>query len=89
MRNKLPTKGWYVVVTDDNESTLKEWRGTPSSLKNRITGMCLDNGKLSKEHNPVGDNKGPGYDFGEEITFEEFKVLVLGEEPTDPQYEIY
>jgi hypothetical protein len=92
MRDKLPTKGWHVVVTKENNDILAEWKGLKGkhNLLGNIVGCDYWNkNPKSKGHNPVGSLKGDCYDFGEEISFEEFKVLVLGEQPTKPTYEIY
>ena len=89
MRNELP-KLWHVVVTQENREILSKWRDVKLNT-NQITGVCYHNGE--KGHNPLHDikDKDPNfsYNFGEEITFEEFKVLVLKEQPLEPNYEIY
>ena len=89
MRTELP-KRWHVLVKEDNKKILSEWIGVSLQI-GKITGICSDINEFNngKGHNPYGDIKGCSYDFGEEITFEEFKVLVLKEQPLEPNYEIY
>jgi len=67
-------ESYYVVVTKENQTTRSQWRfGNSSNLLREIdksTGMY--NG-ISKEHNPKNSTKG----FGEEITFEQFKIPII------------
>lgn len=78
------SKNWYVRVTDENKEVLSKWRFGENSYKlnpGYVTGMCLwDDGGLSKEQNPYSQRKGRTFDFGEEITFEEFKKYILKEQ---------
>jgi len=91
MRTELP-KLWHVISNKDNFEILSKWRFvdypvTKLPPAGKIVGVCYPNG--GKGHNPldcVKDSGPNGYDFGERITFEEFKHLVLGE---SIQYEIY
>lgn len=85
MKTELP-KLWHVVVTKESQKELEIWRGVSLPI-NKIVGVYNKGG--GKGHNPYGKIKGDSYDFGEEITFEEFKVLVLKKQPTEPIYEIY
>jgi hypothetical protein len=85
MRIVLP-KLWHVVVTEENQNILEKWRGVKLRI-NQITGVCNMRGE--KGHNSYGDIKNRSYNFGKEIKFEEFKVLVLKEQSTEPIYEIY
>jgi len=68
--DKLPNS-WHIRVTESNKKILAKWRGCMlSALENHyIVGMTLG----IKGHNPVTNIKGSNYDFGEEITLEEFK----------------
>lgn len=67
-------KPFYVVVTEDNKDILSKWRGTKLSVS-KLVGLSLTNNKLNKGHNPVYETKGDTYDFGNEITFEQFLEL--------------
>ena len=78
---------WYVVVNNENIYALTQWRYDnitgERDLSNKIVGMCKSTYEglvYSKEHNPVTNVSGEGYDFGQEITFGQFKKYVLGED---------
>jgi len=66
-------KPYHVRVTEENIDVLSKWRDAKLTL-NHITGMCLNNhnSELTKEHNPYTNIKNDTYNFGEEISFEEF-----------------
>lgn len=82
MKKNIYKEAWYVIVTEENKDVLRKWRGCTYLSVGHICGMCKSyNGRLSKEHNPKNLIKKDGdYDFGEEITFEQFKKYVLKEE---------
>lgn len=66
---------WYVVVTTSNKDVLSKWRGADLHV-GQITGMAKfywGNGKPTKEHNPINSTE----NFGNEITFAQFKEYVL------------
>lgn len=79
---KLPNI-WHVLVTKENQEVLSKWRfeGHPNELSiDYIVGMTKDwrynwkyNKKYVKSHNPSYNKE----NFGEEITFEQFKKYVL------------
>ena len=81
---KLP-ENWYVVVTEENREVLSDWRLGKGYAKpieaGKIVGMI--NYTLSrnytKAHNPKESVKSDNYDFGIEITFNQFKFHVMGE----------
>ena len=85
MLTELP-ENWYVVVTAENEETLLKW--LPNSSKYNtpyIIGLYSWKHELSKKvkgqthlANLAKDTK--SYTFGKEISFEDFKRLVLKEE---------
>ncbi len=79
---KLP-KTWYVTVTKENQRVLTWWRfedGVSQLPIGAVTGIY--------------ENGGKGWDYKfqkgwkNEITFEQFRKLVLLED-VEPQYEIY
>ncbi len=87
MRTELP-KLWHIVVDNDNYKALMYWRFHDTSINlniieeeaklyidKRIIGVCGPMGE--KGHNPKMSIKGTTYDFGEEITYQEFRELVL------------
>lgn len=79
---ELP-KNYHVRVTEENQPVLAKWleMHSPHYLTDKhIAGVTLyTGGKLSKGYNPADKIKDVGYDFGEEITYEQFKEYVLGE----------
>lgn len=73
----LPEK-WWVRVTDENIDILSKWRNTNKLYLDEIVGMVKwKDGRLMKGHNPLNCIKCDNYDFGKEITFEQFKKYVL------------
>lgn len=79
----LPEK-WYVIVTEDNKDVLSRWRFTNQSHKLKVGQITGCVGTVSREHNDFNPITKEGvcdgyYDFGEEITFEQFKKYVLME----------
>lgn len=79
---KLP-KNWHVVVTKENQHVLSGWRGTSEGYLvpvNNIVGMTMGD-KGHNGRNEIKDTSVPCvYDFGQEITFKQFKKYVLKEE---------
>jgi hypothetical protein len=82
---KLP-ENWHVVVTEENREVLSEWRwrkGHTHTLieVGRIVGMVEYAliGNYKKGHNYQNCVKSDTYDFGIEITFNQFKFHVMGE----------
>lgn len=83
---ELP-ENFYVRVTENNKDTLLKWLDNPNSNQyitvNHIVGVANHSaGGFRKGYNPayVPKFEGPnGYDFGQEITFAEFKEYVLKE----------
>jgi len=73
------SNSWHIIVTEENQDILSKWRYTHTDYKlpiDYITGMYLHpSGKITKEHNPA-NSRG---NFGEEITFSQFKQYVLKE----------
>lgn len=92
MRTQLP-KTWHTIVNKENQNLLTKWRGCSGNYKvpiGYLVGIEFETG--NKGHNPgnkIKSSNPNGYDFGEEITFEEFQILVLGETPKEQIYEIY
>lgn len=74
---------WYVVVNKENLDTLSKWIFENSNFKLVIGGIVGKNNfqgcKNSKGWNVSKLIKGKYYDFGNEITFEQFKKYVLKE----------
>ena len=84
MRTELPKK-WCIKNEND---CLKSYA---SKIKNN-SWDCDSEGSYYFYKNGVFDFSGWRPKNYEEITLEEFKILVLGEkqqQPTEPQYEIY
>ncbi len=81
-------KNWYVIINHFNVDVLSKWRfgSDSSSLQNYIGGLVgislWNNGDLEKGHNPKGNRaiKTHEYDFGLEISFDQFRKYVLKEE---------
>lgn len=77
---------WYVIVTEENQNILSKWRyeNNYNFLKiGYIVGMTKngDGSIVEKGHNPIENIRcSPSrcsYDFGNEITFEQFEKYVL------------
>ena len=80
----LPER-WHVVVTEENHAVLAKWRGVSNTKYlpiNDICGVCHSNG--DKGHNPIGIIKDKYYNFGVEITYEQFLKYVLKDNTTKP-----
>lgn len=82
---KLP-KNWHVVVTEENKEVLSEWRWRERHIytlieAGDIVGMVKNSllGDCTKSHNPQNCIQSDTYDFGIEITFNQFKFHVMGE----------
>lgn len=80
---------WWVRVTNENKEILTKWRHSntntvyPRSV-GELVGMSKSNdiGTITKGHNRVNITKSDdkyGYNFGNEITFDQFKKYVLKE----------
>jgi len=73
---------WWVRVTEENKETLDKWFKSSSHLKGKV-GVYLNyqsiycKGTIS-ENTPAKDKDG-SWDFGNEISFEEFKRYILKE----------
>ena len=80
---KLPKK-WFVIVTEENQDILSKWRFDDIYISKiavgKIVGMVQwkKKGIIEKNHNPIEFIKTSVYDFGKEITFEQFEEYVLG-----------
>jgi len=71
----LPDR-WHVVVTEENQEILSRWREYLGMLPiDNIVGICNKDG--NKGNNPKSSLVGKDYDFGKEITFDQFKKYVL------------
>lgn len=78
-------KNWYVVVTEENRKVLAEWRfdNTINTLPiGYITGLPYDDNR--KGHNPPKEVKSETFNFGTEITFEQFNQYILKKPTTKP-----
>lgn len=88
----LPEK-WYIIVNEENKIKVNNWYGYGDLFLKpnlHICGMAKQYGKVEKGYNEVqniknGDGNDSSYDFGIEITFEQFKQHVLKEIPK-PEY---
>ena len=80
----LPER-WHVVVTKENQAILANWKGINDIEMLPIGYICGICGLLNeKGHNPANMIKSTynspfAYDFGVEITFDQFKKYVLKE----------
>lgn len=83
-------KNWYVIVTKENQDKVSEWRFENKTYRVDIGKLCGystgTQGMEGKGHNPANEPKGDSYDFGKEITFEQFKKYVLKEESSNDDY---
>lgn len=82
---KLP-ENWYVLVTEDNREVLSDWiwgkgRTHKPIEAGKIAGMInyILPKNYIKAHNPKECVKSDNYDFGIEITYNQFKFHVMGE----------
>lgn len=80
---KLP-ENWHVVVTEENRFELSDWRWGKGYAKpleaGKIVGMVKYMSETyTKGHNPKKCVKSDTYDFGIEITYNQFKFHVMGE----------
>jgi hypothetical protein len=79
---KLP-ENWWIDVTDDNINILKKWWDCPSYNTSHIIGMVkwISSGQIRRGYNLKRVTKVEGsYDFGKEITIEQFIKYVLKQE---------
>lgn len=90
MRKKLPKKWCIRANTVEEAQIIAEYADPLSKV---IGSRWLESDSLIyylqiKEGKYINGDPNPpsGYSI---LTFEEFKVLVLGEKPTEPNYEIY
>ena len=93
---KLPDN-WHIIVTDENAEDVLTWRFQDSynhsdkiTFKNHLVGITINyNGTLyEKGHNSKDDITDPDgyYDFGIEITYEQFKKYVLNQDINKEDY---
>lgn len=93
---KLPDN-WHILVTDENAEDVLRWRferiyndKDKITFKNHLVGMTINyNGTLyEKGHNSKDDITDPDghYDFGIEITYEQFKKYVLNQDINKEDY---
>lgn len=83
----LPDK-WHIIVTKENAEDVLKWRFGESyededklKYQDFIVGITLNHGGIfEKGHNPKNKIKGDSYDFGIEITYEQFKKHYLNKE---------
>ena len=78
---------WHIIVTEENQKILSGWRECKNGYLlpiNHLTGLTKNNsGKITKGHNTgteikkIGMYNNTGFDFGNEITLEQFKQCVL------------
>lgn len=81
---KLP-ENWHVITTEENREVLSDWRWGKGYAKpieaGKIVGMVMSisKGFCTKSNNPKECVKSDTYDFGIEITYNQFKFHVMGE----------
>ena len=90
-------KNWHIIVTEENAEDVLKWRferiyndKDKITFKNHFVGMTLnrEDTQYEKGHNPkdkVKDSEGH-YDFGIEITYEQFKKYVLNQDINKEDY---
>lgn len=71
-------KHWYIKVNEENKKVLAAWSKCPLHV-DQIVGIYKGySDEVSiKGYNSENKIKGDGYDFGQEITFEQFREYVL------------
>jgi hypothetical protein len=88
---------YYTIVTKENQEILSRWRfprGTQIIPIDHIVGRVYHNHSLQieKGYNPLNmikDNSKNGYDFGQYVSFEEFKRLENLTEIEKEMFDIY
>ena len=78
---------WWVRVTEENKNILSKWYDSKFLLTTQhLVGIYETKGnKFAKGYNPINTTKSPKgeeyywFDFGEEISFEDFKKYILKE----------
>lgn len=77
-------KNWHIVVTEENAEDVLKWRFENSysskdnqTFLNNIVGICEEEFGYFKGHNLKTDIIGDTYNFGIEITFNQFVRYVL------------
>ena len=89
MRNKLPNK-WVVERNNGNSNEILSFFNKGCGKKYIIgTYFHFPNFRDMKGFSYGNHTSGHIISGYEEITFEEFKILVLKEKPLEPNYEIY
>jgi hypothetical protein len=75
-------KNWHIITTPENLKAVSEWRleSTCVTLGLDLAVGCSTNNSNSRDHNPKYALKSNTYDFGIEITFDQFKKYVLKED---------
>lgn len=89
----LPEK-WYIIVNEENKIKVNNWYFNGDTFLKpylHICGMVKQYGSIEKGYNELpniknGDGNDSSYDFGIEITFEQFKEHVLKDIPK-PEYD--
>jgi hypothetical protein len=84
MRTVLPKK-WSLKITEENIEILGKWRTAGNGLSEHTINQYINNRSEPRFLGYV-DPDSNGY---EEITWDEFQVLVLKTKPQEPNYEIY
>ena len=85
-------ENFYIRVTEENQPVLAKWleMSHPHYLTSaHIAGITLKNNGFGKGYNPAGrikNNDPNGYDFGNEITYIQFKKYVLNQEVDKEDY---
>jgi hypothetical protein len=76
-------KNWHVVVTAENQKVLSDWRFEGRGHKLRIGNIagCSRSNPKVRGHNDGDGIIGDNYNFGTEITFDQFKQYVLNIKP--------
>ena len=84
---------WHIVVTEENAEDVLKWRFESSySYKDKadysdnLVGIAKEDNCYHKGHNPKTEIIGDTYDFGIEITYQQFKKYVLNQSPVKHKY---
>lgn len=77
-------ENWHIICTIENQKILTNWRTNMDYLLpiDYLVGMAKYPDRIIKGHNPknsITSKIGNSFDFGKEITFEQFKKYVLKE----------
>jgi hypothetical protein len=93
MNRFILPENWHILVTEENAEDVLKWRFESSySYKDKadysdnLVGIAEEDNCYHKGHNPKTEIIGDTYDFGIEITYQQFKKYVLNQSPVKHKY---